>query len=71
MLDELEDVLIQADFGLDIAAAVTEALRRDRFDRDITPDEVRARAGRRNREGARPGRAAARHRRGATSRSSS
>jgi fused signal recognition particle receptor len=41
MLDELEDVLIQADFGLDIAAEITATLRRDRFDRDIAPDEVR------------------------------
>ncbi|MEO6014669.1 MAG: signal recognition particle-docking protein FtsY [Devosia sp.] len=42
MLDELEDILIQADFGIDMAASVTETLRRDRFDRDIAPDEVRA-----------------------------
>ena len=42
MLDELEDVLIQADFGLDMATRVTGTLRRDRFDRDIAPDEVRA-----------------------------
>jgi fused signal recognition particle receptor len=42
MLDQLEDVLIQADFGLDVASSITEALRRDRFDRDIAPDEVRA-----------------------------
>jgi fused signal recognition particle receptor len=41
MLDELEDVLIQADFGLDMASSVTEALRRDRFDRDISGDDVR------------------------------
>ena len=41
MLDELEDVLIQADFGIDMASSVTEALRRDRFDRDISGDEVR------------------------------
>ncbi|HWA18256.1 MAG TPA: signal recognition particle-docking protein FtsY, partial [Devosia sp.] len=41
MLDELEDVLIQADFGLDMAFAVTEALRRDRFDRDISGGDVR------------------------------
>jgi fused signal recognition particle receptor len=41
MLDELEDVLIQADFGIDMAASVTEALRRDRFDRDISGDDVR------------------------------
>ena len=42
MLDEREDILIQADFGIDIASSVTEALRRDRFDRDITTDEVRS-----------------------------
>jgi fused signal recognition particle receptor len=42
MLDELEDILIQADFGIDMAASVTETLRRDRFDRDIEPEEVRA-----------------------------
>jgi len=41
MLDELEDLLIQGDFGLDMAATVTAALRKDRFDRDITSDEVR------------------------------
>jgi fused signal recognition particle receptor len=42
MLDELEDILIQADFGIDMASSVTDVLRRDRFDRDIAPDEVRA-----------------------------
>jgi len=42
MLDELEDVLIQADFGLDTAANVTAVLRRERFERDIDPGEVRA-----------------------------
>jgi fused signal recognition particle receptor len=42
MLEELEDVLIQADFGIDTASAVTETLRRERFDRDIDTDEVRA-----------------------------
>ena len=41
MLDDLEDILIQADFGVDMATDVTDALRRDRFDRDITSDEVR------------------------------
>jgi len=41
MLDELEDLLIQADFGIDTATEVIEALRRDRFDRDISPEEVR------------------------------
>ena len=42
MLAELEDVLIQADFGLDVASSITAALRRDRFERDISPEEVRA-----------------------------
>jgi len=42
MLDELEDILIQADFGVDMAQSVTETLRRDRFERDIAPEEVRA-----------------------------
>ena len=42
MLDELEDILIQADFGVDMASDVANALRRDRFDRDIAPEEVRA-----------------------------
>jgi fused signal recognition particle receptor len=42
MLDELEDILIQADFGIDMASSVTETLRRDRFDRDISTEEVRA-----------------------------
>ena len=41
MLDELEDLLIQADFGVDTASEVVETLRRDRFDRDISADEVR------------------------------
>jgi fused signal recognition particle receptor len=34
--------LIQADFGVGMASTVTEALRRDRFDRDIAADDVRA-----------------------------
>jgi fused signal recognition particle receptor len=41
MLEDLEDVLIQSDFGLEMASQVTEALRRDRFDRDISAEEVR------------------------------
>src|SRR5690606_37855147 len=41
MLEELEDVLIQADFGLEMATTITETLRRDRFERDITAEEVR------------------------------
>ena len=41
-LDDLEDVLIQADLGIDTAMAITETLRRDRFDRDVTGEDVRA-----------------------------
>ena len=41
MLEELEDILIQSDFGVDMAMQVTDALRRDRFDRDISSEEVR------------------------------
>ncbi|MBD8066561.1 signal recognition particle-docking protein FtsY [Devosia sp. PTR5] len=41
-LDDLEDVLIQADLGLETATAITETLRRDRFDKDVSGDEVRA-----------------------------
>jgi len=42
MLEELEDLLLQSDFGLEMAAAVTDRLRRERFERAITADEVRA-----------------------------
>ncbi|WP_375451073.1 signal recognition particle-docking protein FtsY [uncultured Devosia sp.] len=42
MLDELEDVLIQADLGLDTAMAITEVLRRERFGRDVSGEDVRA-----------------------------
>jgi fused signal recognition particle receptor len=42
MLGDLEDLLIQSDFGVDMAETIVGALRRDRFDRDITADEVRA-----------------------------
>ncbi|UYN98688.1 MAG: signal recognition particle-docking protein FtsY [Devosia sp.] len=41
-LDELEDVLIQADLGIDTAMAITETLRRDRFERDVSDADVRA-----------------------------
>jgi fused signal recognition particle receptor len=41
-LDELEDVLIQADLGIETATAITETLRRDRFDKDVSGEDVRA-----------------------------
>ncbi|ADZ68599.1 signal recognition particle-docking protein FtsY [Polymorphum gilvum] len=42
MLDELEDVLIQADLGVDTATAITERLSVGRFDKEISAEEVRA-----------------------------
>jgi fused signal recognition particle receptor len=41
-LEELEDLLIQADLGLDVAASVTAALKESRYNSDIAPEEVRA-----------------------------
>jgi len=41
-LDELEDVLIQSDLGMETAIAITDTLRRDRFDRDVSGEDVRA-----------------------------
>ena len=41
-LEELEDVLIQADLGLETAMSITETLRRDRFDREVSDSDVRA-----------------------------
>lgn len=41
-LEELEDLLIQADLGVDTAAKITGALSKGRFGKDIEPDEVRA-----------------------------
>jgi len=41
-LEDLEDLLIQADLGVDTAARLAEAVGRGRYDREIDPDEVRA-----------------------------
>ena len=40
-LEELEDLLIQADLGLDVASRVTDALRKSRYNSDISSEEVR------------------------------
>ena len=40
-LDELEDLLIASDLGTAAALRVTERLARDRFDKEITDEEVR------------------------------
>jgi len=40
-LAELEDLLIQADLGLDISARIAAELRKSRYDSNISPAEVR------------------------------
>ena len=40
-LEELEDLLIQADLGLATSQKITDALKVGRFDKTIAPDEVR------------------------------
>jgi fused signal recognition particle receptor len=41
-LEELEDLLIQADLGIDVAARISGAVGKGRYDKEIEPDEVRA-----------------------------
>jgi fused signal recognition particle receptor len=41
-LEELEELLLKADLGVDTAARVVEALSRQRLDKEVTPEEVRA-----------------------------
>lgn len=40
-LDELEDVLIQADLGVAVAGQLVANLKRTRFDKEVTDEEVR------------------------------
>jgi len=40
-LEDLEDVLIQADLGVETATAITAALARDRYDKAISDEDVR------------------------------
>ena len=42
MLEDLEDVLIRADLGVATATRIAEAVGRGRYDRDVSPDEVKA-----------------------------
>jgi fused signal recognition particle receptor len=42
MLDEIEEVLIRADLGVDSAARIAAAVGEGRYDQAITPDEVKA-----------------------------
>jgi fused signal recognition particle receptor len=41
-LDELEDLLIASDMGVGVAGEVVAALRRTRFNQEVSPEEVRA-----------------------------
>ncbi|HHI81540.1 MAG TPA: signal recognition particle-docking protein FtsY [Rhizobiales bacterium] len=40
-LQDLEDILIQADLGVDMAVRITDKISKDRFDKEIDPEEVR------------------------------
>jgi fused signal recognition particle receptor len=42
MLDEIEEVLIRADLGVDSAARIAAAVGEGRYDKSITPEEVKA-----------------------------
>lgn len=42
LLDELEEALIMADLGVEVAQDLVEALRRERFGREVSDEEVRA-----------------------------
>ncbi|HVG50079.1 MAG TPA: signal recognition particle-docking protein FtsY [Xanthobacteraceae bacterium] len=41
-VEELEDILIRADLGVDVAARITAALGKDRYDKMISADEVKS-----------------------------
>ena len=41
-LDDLEDILIQADFGLTAATRIREAISRGRYEKGISPEAVKA-----------------------------
>ena len=41
-LEDLEDVLIRADLGVDMAQRISAAVGKGRYDKSIAPDEVRA-----------------------------
>src|ERR671923_1938556 len=40
-LQELEDLLIQADLGVETATRIAEALAKGRYNKEISPEEVR------------------------------
>src|SRR5689334_33870 len=42
MIEEIEEVLIRADLGVDLSATIAAAIAEGRFDKAITADEVKA-----------------------------
>lgn len=41
MLQDLEDILVQADLGIDMASKMTETLARERYQKEISDEEIR------------------------------
>jgi fused signal recognition particle receptor len=41
-LQDLEDILIQADLGVEVSGRIVSSIGKDRFDRTISPDEIKA-----------------------------
>src|SRR5215510_3124967 len=42
MLDDIEDVLLRADLGTDVAVRIADAVGAGRYDKEISADEVKA-----------------------------
>ena len=42
MVDDLEDILIQADLGVDVASRISKAVAKGRYDRELDPADVKA-----------------------------
>ena len=40
-LDDLEDVLIQADLGVETASRITQAIGEGRYDKEIAPEKLK------------------------------
>jgi fused signal recognition particle receptor len=40
-LEDLEDVLVRADLGIDMASRISDAVGQGRYNREVSPDEVR------------------------------
>ncbi|MFY8155546.1 MAG: signal recognition particle receptor subunit alpha, partial [Rhabdaerophilum sp.] len=41
-LQDLEDILIQADLGVEVSGRIVETIGKDRFDRTISPGEIKS-----------------------------